>query len=86
MTILFYDISLWINKYLVGSLGLSVPTGSIKQTVNIMGMEFRAPYDMQLGSGTFALKQTLNQLNIKHKHNANIPGDGHRHCLQHLCF
>ena len=48
-----------INKYLVGSLGLSVPTGSIKQTINMMGMEFRAPYDMQLGSGTWDLKPAL---------------------------
>ena len=48
-----------INKYLVGSLGLSVPTGSIKQTINMMGMEFRAPYDMQLGSGTYDLKPAL---------------------------
>ncbi len=48
-----------INKYLVGSLGLSVPTGSIKQTLNMMGMEFRAPYDMQLGSGTWDLKPAL---------------------------
>ncbi len=48
-----------INKYLVGSLGLSVPTGNIKQTMNMMGMEFRAPYDMQLGSGTWDLKPAL---------------------------
>ncbi len=48
-----------INNYLVGSLGLSLPTGSIKQTVDMMGMEFRAPYDMQLGSGTYDLKPAL---------------------------
>ncbi len=48
-----------INKYLVGSLGLSIPTGSIKQTINMMGMEERAPYDMQLGSGTWDLKPAL---------------------------
>ncbi len=48
-----------INNYLVGSLGLSLPTGSIKQTVDVMGMELRAPYDMQLGSGTYDLKPTL---------------------------
>ncbi|MBF0505473.1 MAG: hypothetical protein HQL09_01435 [Nitrospirae bacterium] len=48
-----------INKYLVGSLGLSLPTGSIKQTAPMMGMEFRAPYDMQLGSGTYDLKPAL---------------------------
>ncbi|MGD0886661.1 MAG: nitrous oxide reductase accessory protein NosL [Thermodesulfovibrionales bacterium] len=48
-----------INKYLVGSLGLSVPTGSIHQTLSMMGMGFRAPYDMQLGSGTWDLKPAL---------------------------
>ena len=40
-----------INKYLVGSLGLSLPTGSINEKVDTMGKEYRAPYDMQLGSG-----------------------------------
>lgn len=48
-----------INNYLVGSLGLSLPTGSINQTVGIMGTTFRAPYDMQLGSGTYDLKPAL---------------------------
>jgi nitrous oxide reductase accessory protein NosL len=48
-----------INKYLVGSLGLSLPTGSINQNVEMMDMEIRAPYDMQLGSGTFDLKPAL---------------------------
>jgi len=48
-----------INKYLIGSLSLSIPTGSITEKVDMMGMEFRAPYDMQLGSGTFDLKPSL---------------------------
>ncbi len=48
-----------INKYLTGSLGLSIPTGSIKQTDVMMGKEERAPYDMQLGSGTWDLKPVL---------------------------
>ncbi len=48
-----------INKYLVGSLGLSIPTGSIKQTDVMMGKVERAPYDMQLGSGTWDLKPAL---------------------------
>ncbi len=48
-----------INKYLVGSLGLSLPTGSINQEFETMGMQFRAPYDMQLGSGTWDLKPSL---------------------------
>ncbi len=48
-----------INKYLVGSLGLSIPTGSIRQTDTMMGKTERAPYDMQLGSGTWDLKPAL---------------------------
>ena len=48
-----------INEYLVGSLGLSLPTGSIEEKFVTMGETFRAPYDMQLGSGTYDLKPTL---------------------------
>ena len=48
-----------INKYLNGSLGLSLPTGDINQTVVMMRKTFRAPYDMQLGSGTYDLKPAL---------------------------
>jgi hypothetical protein len=48
-----------INKYLVGSLGISIPTGDINQETVMMGMKFRAPYDMQLGSGTVDLKPAL---------------------------
>ena len=48
-----------INKYLVGSLGISLPTGDIDQTVVMMKKTYRAPYDMQLGSGTYDLKPAL---------------------------
>jgi nitrous oxide reductase accessory protein NosL len=48
-----------INKYLVGSLGLSLPTGDINQTTVMMRTTYRAPYDMQLGSGTYDLKPAL---------------------------
>ncbi|KAF0143855.1 MAG: hypothetical protein FD156_2333 [Nitrospirae bacterium] len=48
-----------VNKYLVGSLGLSLPTGDIDQKVEMMHKEYRAPYDMQLGSGTYDLKPAL---------------------------
>jgi len=48
-----------INEYLTGSLGLSIPTGDINQDFVTMGMKFRAPYDMQLGSGTVDLKPAL---------------------------
>jgi hypothetical protein len=44
---------------LVGTLGLSLPTGSTMQTITMMGYTFRAPYDMQLGSGTVDLKPAL---------------------------
>lgn len=48
-----------INKYLNGSLGLSLPTGDIDQTIVMMRKVYRAPYDMQLGSGTYDLKPAL---------------------------
>ena len=48
-----------ISKCLVGSLGLNIPTGDTKQEFTTMGMTFRAPYDMQLGSGTYDLKPAL---------------------------
>ncbi len=48
-----------INKYLVGSLGVSIPTGDTHQTDIMMGKVERAPYDMQLGSGTWDLKPAL---------------------------
>lgn len=42
-----------------GSLGLNLPTGDIDQDYTTMGSTWRAPYDMQLGSGTFDLKPAL---------------------------
>jgi hypothetical protein len=48
-----------ITRMFAGSLGLSLPTGSIDRSTKIMGMDFRAPYDMQLGSGTYDLKPAL---------------------------
>ena len=42
-----------------GSLGLSLPTGDINQSVPVMQWQFRAPYDMQLGSGTYDLKPAI---------------------------
>lgn len=49
-----------INKYLVGSLGLSLPTGDIeKEFVTMKRPPYRQPYDMQLGSGTYDLKPAI---------------------------
>lgn len=48
-----------INEVFTASLGLSLPTGSVSETVTSMGSTFRAPYDMQLGSGTYDLKPAL---------------------------
>ena len=48
-----------IQENLAGSLGVSVPTGDINQEFSTMGMTFRAPYGMQLGSGTVDLKPAL---------------------------
>jgi nitrous oxide reductase accessory protein NosL len=48
-----------VNNYLVGSLGLSLPTGGIEEDFMTMRKIFRAPYDMQLGSGTYDLKPAI---------------------------
>ncbi|MBI5101227.1 MAG: nitrous oxide reductase accessory protein NosL [Nitrospirae bacterium] len=48
-----------ISKTLTGSLGISLPTGAIDKTVVMMKKQWRAPYDMQLGSGTYDLKPSL---------------------------
>jgi nitrous oxide reductase accessory protein NosL len=48
-----------INEYLVGSLGLSLPTGEIEEEFVTMGRRYRIPYGMQLGSGTYDLKPAL---------------------------
>jgi nitrous oxide reductase accessory protein NosL len=48
-----------ISKYLVGSLGLSLPTGGIEKEFVTMGRRYRDPYGMQLGSGTYDLKPAL---------------------------
>ncbi len=42
-----------------GTLGINVPTGSTTQAIMMMGNTFRAPYDMQLGAGTFNLMPAL---------------------------
>jgi len=48
-----------LNNDLTGSLGIEFPTGSIEEEVETMGMRFRMPYDMQLGSGTYNLKPAI---------------------------
>ncbi len=48
-----------IVKNLVGTLAVSIPTGGIDHKTMMMGMDFRAPYDMQTGSGTIDLKPSL---------------------------
>ena len=48
-----------LGEHLTASLGLGLPTGDIDQTIVAMGKTFRAPYDMQLGSGTIDLKPAL---------------------------
>ena len=42
-----------------GTVGLSIPTGSVAQQTEMMGKIYRAPYDMQLGSGTYDFKPAL---------------------------
>jgi hypothetical protein len=48
-----------ICNILTGSLGLSFPTGSIGKEFTTMRTIYRAPYDMQLGSGTYDLKPAI---------------------------
>ncbi len=48
-----------ITDAFTGSLGVSIPTGSIDRKVEMMGMYMRAPYDMQLGTGTYDLSPSL---------------------------
>ncbi len=48
-----------ISDTFTGSLGLSIPTGDIEKEFVTMGMRFRDPYSMQLGSGTYDLKPAL---------------------------
>ena len=49
-----------VNKYFVGSLGLSLPTGDIeKEFVTMKRPPYRQPYDMQLGTGTYDLKPAI---------------------------
>jgi hypothetical protein len=48
-----------LSRLLTASLGVSLPTGSIGEEVTSMRKTFRAPYDMQLGSGSYDLKPAL---------------------------
>jgi hypothetical protein len=59
------------TEYMNASLGVSLPTGDISQDYTAMGSTYRAPYDMQLGSGTFDLKPsvTMNFLSADAKWN-----------------
>jgi hypothetical protein len=54
-----FDAVYAITKEVFGTLGLTAPTGSINQQVEMMGTTYRAPYDMQNGTGTVALKPAI---------------------------
>jgi len=47
------------TEFLNASLGVSLPTGDIDKDYVAMGSTYRAPYDMQLGSGTVDLKPAV---------------------------
>ncbi len=47
------------NGNVNATLGLNVPTGSTTQQTAMMGYTYRAPYDMQLGAGTFNVLPAL---------------------------
>jgi len=52
-----YNFSKSSTSRLIGSLGISLPTGSYKvKGVTMLGTNERLPYDMQPGTGSFALQ------------------------------
>jgi nitrous oxide reductase accessory protein NosL len=63
-----------IGDHFVGSLGLSLPTGDIEKSFETMGMTFRVPYDMQLGSGTYDLKPAITYNGVSDDGNWNWGG------------
>lgn len=56
---LMYSFDTQSEWNVVGSLNVSLPTGSIDEKGDSMGTEVVLPYDMQLGSGTFDLKPSV---------------------------
>lgn len=48
-----------LGRHVTASLGVGLPTGDITQEMRTMGRKYRAPYEMQLGSGTVDLKPAL---------------------------
>jgi len=52
----------FLDNQLAASFGLSIPTGSVEATVLMNNNEIRAPYAMQLGSGTFDAKPSITYL------------------------
>jgi len=51
-----YNFSDKANQRLIGSLGVSLPTGSIRLTgTTMLGDNERLPYDMQTGTGSYSL-------------------------------
>jgi hypothetical protein len=51
-----YNFSGIEDRRIIGSLGISLPTGTIKATgTTILGDNERLPYDMQLGTGSYSI-------------------------------
>jgi len=51
-----YNFSNNMSRHIVGSLGVNLPTGSIKATgITMLGENQRLPYDMQLGTGSVGI-------------------------------
>ncbi len=51
-----YNFSNNANQHIIGSIGINLPTGSIKATgTTILGNDQQLPYDMQPGSGSFGV-------------------------------
>ncbi len=51
-----YNLSNNINRRIIASVAVNIPTGSIRTTgTTMMGENQRLPYDMQPGTGSYSL-------------------------------
>jgi Putative MetA-pathway of phenol degradation len=63
-----YNFSKIAAQRIIGSIGISIPTGTIRATgTTILGDGQRLPYDMQTGTGSFAIDPDIT---YAHKHNS----------------
>jgi len=74
-----FDITKWDRQFIMGQLGVSVPTGSITQrdvTPVSMGNPTQLPYPMQTGSGTWDILGSLTYQGQVHSWSWGAQGGG----------